>query len=273
MENINNQQTSKAIDTIYAEAKIKEIAAVSEKLKEQMEGINDLQISKAIDTISAEAKIKQIVAVIEATVIKAKEVVIVDPVTLDLASNYLKDFKDTDKTLDEMRKEANQPFADVVSANNAFVKSIQLKYLGVIDELKGKISDYGRAQQLKAQEEAKRLQKEADERALKEAEERESRARQFAIDNGIDPSKVKVETPEAQVIIPIAAPKLSQMNTAGIKAARIAKWRIVDETKIPRQYWILDEKTINAIRRSKGVNATGTSYIPGIEFYSEDTIR
>lgn len=53
-------------------------------------------------------------------------------------------------------------------------------------------------------------------------------------------------------------------------------WKVVDETKIPREYFMLDEKKINAMMRAHQKTVHGVSSmdlrIEGIEFYQEDDI-
>ena len=44
------------------------------------------------------------------------------------------------------------------------------------------------------------------------------------------------------------------------------KWKVVDETKIPREYLLVDEIKINKLARSKDVDKP-TLKIDGVEFY------
>lgn len=50
----------------------------------------------------------------------------------------------------------------------------------------------------------------------------------------------------------------------GMGTRRVKKWRVVDEARIPRDYWTLDEKKINAATKA-GIT------VPGIEAYEETT--
>ncbi len=51
----------------------------------------------------------------------------------------------------------------------------------------------------------------------------------------------------------------------GVSTRMISRWRVENENIIPRQYWQLDEKAINAAMK-KGEN------IPGISYYKEPSI-
>jgi hypothetical protein len=100
--------------------------------------------------------------------------------------------------------------------------------------------------------------READ-RRKKEAEEAAQRER----DRAAADAKVAAANVQEVKVAP-SVPKV-----AGIKARVNYKFKIVDETKIPREYLMPDEVKIGAaVRQAKKVG----EIIPGIEAYSEDSI-
>lgn len=62
---------------------------------------------------------------------------------------------------------------------------------------------------------------------------------------------------------PIDIPKVK-----GISTSDVYKWRIVDESKIPREYLIVNEKLINQMIKT----TNGSFVIPGIEVYKEKQV-
>lgn len=230
-------------------------------------------MSNELATVGQTVAVQAIVQKLEIAVIEANALKVDDQLSLSIAANYFKSFKDTVDELEEIRLAANKPFSDIVKANNAYIKDIQNKTFDPQDRLNKQMVEYRKLEEQKRIEEQRQAQKAAEEAALKEATEREARAKAFAKANNIDENKVVVETPFVPAVEIKAAPKFSQMNSSGIKEVRVPKWRVVDELKIPDRYWILDEKVINAERRARGVEKTGLNYIPGIEFYNDTDIK
>lgn len=97
------------------------------------------------------------------------------------------------------------------------------------------------------------------EKLRKEAEAQEQRARELAAQQEAEAAKnvpiVRVET---------AVPKV-----AGIKARVNWKYRIIDASKLPRQYLMPDDVKIGSFVRS---NKQSGEVIPGVEAFSEDGI-
>lgn len=112
-----------------------------------------------------------------------------------------------------------------------------------------------KAGEIKARE-AARLKKEADEAAQRERE----RAAQEA-------EEAKRAAEQETVTVKAAVPVV-----AGIRARVNWKFRVVDATKLPRQYMKPDEGAIGQVVRRMKDAKTAEALIPGIEVYSEDAI-
>ena len=116
-----------------------------------------------------------------------------------------------------------------------------------------------REKELEAQRKSGEIKAREAERLKKQAAEDEAKARELA-------AKQAVETAAAvpEIRVAPAVPKV-----AGIKARVNYKFRIVDVTKLPRQYLMADEVKIGQfVRETKKVGEV----IPGVEAYSEDGI-
>lgn len=67
-------------------------------------------------------------------------------------------------------------------------------------------------------------------------------------------------------MVAVAAPNLKvQTEAGGIHTRTVKKWKLTAKTKVPAQYWILDEVAINTQMRAG-------NEIPGIEYYEEQVV-
>jgi flagellar biosynthesis GTPase FlhF len=131
-----------------------------------------------------------------------------------------------------------------------------------INHLKKEISSYQQEQERLRRIEEKRLReiarKEEEERKLREALQAEAEGNneeaQAIIDEPIEPPPV---------IVPKSTPKIE-----GITSRIQWNFRIVNESKIPREYLIPDRMKIGAVVRA----LKGAAKIDGIEVYSESNI-
>lgn len=62
----------------------------------------------------------------------------------------------------------------------------------------------------------------------------------------------------------VAMPQRDRPSEA-IKMRDVVKWRLLDETKVPKQYWIINDSLISAMVERLG----SACEIPGIEVYTE----
>lgn len=116
-----------------------------------------------------------------------------------------------------------------------------------------------REKELEAARKAGEIKAKEAERLRKQAEEDERKARELA-------ARQCEETAKA---VPVVKVEAAVPKVAGIKARVNWKFRIVDETKIPRQYLTPDLTSIGYfVRETKKAGEV----IPGVEAYSEDGI-
>lgn len=120
-------------------------------------------------------------------------------------------------------------------------------------------------------QEQERIRLEAQRKADEEARKREEEAR-LALAIEAEQNGASKETTEEilnmpiQMVAPTVAPTFNQAE--GVSTRKYWKWRLVDESRIPRNFLMVDEKKINAIVRSMGPKAG----IPGIEVYRDTGI-
>ena len=193
---------------------------------------------------------------------RAHEVVLKTEEDMGWASDDLATLRKLRKDFEKKLKDLCQPFKDGIEALKAEFDTIinPLKAAeGVID---GKITACRRA--LQAEADKLRREQEAEQRRL-EAEAR------------------KANQPPPPPPPPVLdAARGFKVPTTGAKTGvmKVAKWRVVDESKVPMtiidQYgneseplWVLHEGAITRIRKAAGMDAA--SSIPGIEFYVDET--
>lgn len=173
-----------------------------------------------------------------------------------------------------IRKEITKFFAEPIKKAHEAHKAILAKKKEVENPLieaekilKPKIRVYVIEQQ-RIKEKAERKAREEEERKKREAEEAVRRAADLENEgkteealNALDEAeKIETEKPKTEV------PKGPTM--AGVHTRKYWRWIVVDASKIPQQYWMLDKAKIDAeVRQFKGDAA-----IPGIEAYEETDI-
>lgn len=181
-------------------------------------------------------------------------IIVTDAKTLNEAALSISQYKMLDKKIEKTRKLITEPLNGLVKEANNYFKSllIQSPIPLEMDRLNKEVLNYNTAEKKKTSE-------------LRKAEEArlEEEALNHAIASGKDEPAIIVET-----VIPDY--KVSQ-NTAYITTAQLKKWRVTDISLIPHRYFILDETAINALRRVS--KPEDISSIPGIEFYTEDSLR
>lgn len=120
-------------------------------------------------------------------------------------------------------------------------------------------------EQRQIREEAERKAREEEERKKKEAEEAIEEAAKLENEGKTEEALDKLEEAERleESPPPVGIPKAPVMS--GIHTRTYWKWRVIELSKVPLQYFTLDSKGIDAVvQQFKGMTA-----IPGIEVYEE----
>lgn len=158
------------------------------------------------------------------------------------------------KSLEAERKSKVEPHNKIVDEINAFYK----KYSGPLDELKSiaerKIMDWRKEKARKAREAQERLDKAMAEKRSKELEEA---AKQGSVAAPAFALQVSVAPPPANT---------TKSDTGSAIGRTVWTWKVTDESKIADEYWILDEKKINALVKS------GVREIAGIQITEEQAV-
>ena len=186
----------------------------------------------------------------------------------ELKAKHANDLKLASKKMfniaEERRKFFVKPLQDHVKTINDEFKKLTQPLEEVEEILKDKLLGWIRAIQAKEAEESRlRQEKEREENKLKEA----------TINEFLGPEETPVVIADKPIVID-EKPKVTLDSGLGKTFTRkVWIWRVLDESKIPHEYFLLDEKKINALVRfhTKTVQGVSTNdlVIEGITVYQE----
>lgn len=196
--------------------------------------------------------------------------------TADLAENYddyavataeefqggaehLRIIKSMQKELETQEKAITKPMNDAKAAVINFFRPFKTRLAIAESAVKRGLTSWKSEQDRIAREK----QREVDELARKERVELEKQSRE-ADEKGRPARAANLEDRAAEHVAPIVeseAPK-----TEGVSFRKIWKFRITNESKIPREYLKVDTTKIGGVVRA----LKGDASIAGVEIYSED---
>lgn len=195
---------------------------------------------------------------------QASRIIVCDDKTLKGANDFVvaikKMRKEVADTFNPIIEKAHKAHKEALAQKKKYEaplieaeKTIKLQIASYMSELERKRREAEEAAK-KAEEERQRLEEEN----LKKAKTLEAAGYYEDAEN----LKSEIPTP-APIDIP-SSPKLE-----GTSISKIVKWRIKDFSQIPRDYLMIDSaKITKAVKASKG-----EIRIPGIEVYTEDSVR
>jgi len=188
---------------------------------------------------------------VPALITKAKSMEVKTELESKHANNLLLECKKYFKIAEDRRKFFVKPLQDHVKTINDLFKVITSPLKEVEAILKDKLLGWVRIEQ-----------------ARKAQEEKEKRE--------ITSSFLETDTSNVPVTVN-EKPKVTIDSGLGKSfTKKVWKWKVADESKIPKEYWILDEKKINGLLRAHSKNVHGVASndlkIDGIEVYQEDEL-
>ncbi len=203
-----------------------------------------------MDEIKQDQQVATISKEIESLQGKVANLIIRDEPSSKYGSDLKEFIKNAIKKLEDRRKFFVQPLNDHAKNINNEFKVLTLPLEDMLEILKTKLEEYIFAQR---------------ERDKKEAEEKQKKLDEMAEANGLPKVEVKIE--EKRTITSSLGKTFTRKDW---------RWKVVDLNKIPREYFILDEKRINLEVKAHIKNIQGVSsndlQIEGIEIYQEETV-
>lgn len=173
----------------------------------------------------------------------------------DGATSLLKDVKGKIKELEGMRLAITRPLdeskkrtMDLFRVPIEKLESAESKLKSGILTYSRRIEEERRLAEAKAIAERRKL----EEAALKAAEQGKAA---LAVKKMVAAEAVKIEAPEF-------------VKAAGTSMRKIWRYKIIDETKIPREFLMVNDSKLGAYARAEKENAK----VDGCEFFSEDIL-
>ena len=164
-----------------------------------------------------------------------------------MAIDSLADIKRFMKQVEEARKGQVDPFNKLVKRVNDIFRPIGDGLTKSESIIKDKVKQW-------------RIKKEE----IKQVEERKRQA-EYAAKIAEEQAKTKLEKREAEIVLP--PPSIIQTQTRGSSSTasnrKVWKYEILDETKIPREYLIIDESKIKAMIKA------GVREIAGVKIFED----
>lgn len=184
--------------------------------------------------------------------LRANALVVYDDTTAGEATNALGFIASAKKKLEEKRTFFVKPLNDQVKAINTMFKQYNTPLDNADRTLRGKVLAYRQEVQRKAREEEERLRKLAE----KEQKRLEKKAEKKG-----EPAPPPIVMPTIE-----AAPKTIQADMGTATTKTVWDFQIVDESQIPREYMVVDEKKIRAVVKA------GVREIPGVKIYQTEQL-
>lgn len=183
----------------------------------------------------------------------------------EFAAGELKNIKASTKALEEMRKTATRPLDEAKAAIMDWFRPVGERYAQAEKMIKSAMLTYQQEEERKraiaeaqAREEARKEQDRVNAEALAAAD------RALASGNKETADAIIAAVPDVKPApVPVAVTKIK-----GISTRKVWKFRVVDKSKVPEEYKIVDETLLGKVARS----SQGAISVPGVEFYSEDTL-
>lgn len=183
---------------------------------------------------------------------KANTLIVCDDVSAGEATNLLGFIATAKKKLEEKRKFFVKPLNDQVKKVNDLFKEYNAPLDNADRTLRGKVLSY--------RQEVQRKQREEEERLRKLAEKEQKRLEKKAEKTG--------QPAPPPIVIPMIeqAPKTIQADLGSATTKTVWDFQIIDESLIPREYLIVDERKIRAVVKA------GIREIPGVRIYQTEQL-
>ncbi len=198
---------------------------------------------------------------------EAKSITINSELTSKHANDLLSACKKLYNIVEDRRKFFVKPMQDHVKNINEQFKKLTVPLEEAEGVLKDKLLGYIKELQKKEAEES---------RIRQEKEREENKVKQATINDFLGPEEKQVIIEEKPIVID-DKPKVTIDSGLGKSYTRkVWRWKVIDESKIPDDYYRLDEKMIDTLVKAHTKTVKGVSIndliIPGIEVYQDTEI-
>jgi len=214
----------------------------------------------SIDTTQVKKEEKQVAAIY----IESTQITISNQEQYEGASEFLKRVKAKIKDLDTLRKSITKPLdtakQKVMDLFNPPITALKRAESGV----KREMIKYDTEQEKIREEHQKKLQQQAEEKARKEREALEARAKKWEEKGKEEKAEALREQaeeiePEAPVVAPI------EQKPKGVSYREKWSAEVIDVNQVPREYMIPNQQALDKVAQA----TKGSITIPGVKFKKE----
>lgn len=208
----------------------------------------------AVELYYEDHDVQEAQAAVRTVADEARELEITDDASDLVAKTLLGQVTTARKRIEALKKRWLDPLNQQVKLIRGDFDAMAAPATEAEQILRSKVAVYYREKQEAARREEERLRK--------LAERRNEKAVLRAVARG-------EELPPPVIPMPsIAAPAKTTRTATGsaVTMRKVWKWRVLDEAQIPREYFTLDEKKLNAVVKA------GLREIPGVEVYETEEV-
>jgi exonuclease VII large subunit len=228
--------------------------STAKKIAEQPALIEPAQVAERPDVKALTSETEQLSTLATTYVVKTTE-------QYEAAANDLQKIKGALKRLQELRLSITRPMDEakkrIMDLFRAPEQKLQNAELAIKRAMNTFITDQAR--------ERERLQREQEERARKERERLQKQAEKAAA-KGQTEKAAELEHRAETVVAPTV--QIETPRVAGVQTREIWRFEIVDQSALPREYLMPDEKKIGGVVRA----LKGDTNIPGVRVWTETMI-
>lgn len=219
--------------------------------------VEEKQITQAEYQLVVQGEAQRLEGLCTEAVVVSNNLVIVDADSEALAADVKAKITSIKREIDVTDGKYADPVYKAWKTIKSYFNPLREMLDNAEENIKTKSKTYRLALIKRQEEEEKRLRREAEEKAKAKI--------MVKIEAGEDPSDVVVEP----VYVPPPIPtKVQGVDGGKLQERKIFKWKVVDFAKVPDYLKMIDDKTLNAMARSKN-----TKEIPGIEWVEDFEMR
>jgi endo-alpha-1,4-polygalactosaminidase (GH114 family) len=181
------------------------------------------------------------------------------------AANLTKKVKGRYAEIDAMKKSITKPLNDAVKAIDAFFNPSLQKLKSVEDFLKRGSEAFYAEMKRKQEEEQRKAYEEAKKEQERKRIQLESQAQKAEAAGKSEKAQSLFERAES-VHVPVQVVQKTPPKVGGVKFVPQWKYRVVDASKIPVKYMVINDRMLSDIAKA----GKGMVDVPGVEFYCEE---
>ncbi|MCK4778366.1 MAG: hypothetical protein KAS39_08285 [Actinomycetia bacterium] len=184
---------------------------------------------------------------------------------VDNASLFLSQIKKMEKTTEAKRLTFTKPINESLKAINSTFKELTEPLKEAVGVVTGKILTWKKNENARIAKEAKEARAKAD-AERREAEKKRRKAEEARREAEIEGYPDPEPEPKPEPLKPVIIPKAIENKIGNIQGRKVWTYAIVDITKVPEEFMIVDDLNVKRSIRA------GERNIPGLRIYQDEKL-